>query len=608
VTSPSPLTLHQLHDRVRELATGLDEEAEVRRHAIDAALPQHRASALNLAHYLGLRRQDVRGLQMDLAAVGLSSLGRCEGHVHDTVDWLCAWLSGTALSPGAKRASQGYPDAAEAERLLHANARALFGPRPRDRHVYIMVTAPEAAEASDAWADSLIDAGANLLRINAAHGSPADWQRITSTFRAGAAARGIPARIVIDLPGPKLRAEIREFEAGVIRVKRCKDALGRTLKPTEVQLVANCTGPNQIPVPAAWLPRLRVGDTLVLTDPRNRKVALTVRARRRRAVIAEGLRSLFVVAGLALSWRRGATRLGKGAVGDVPQVPRRILGDRFVLNASGAGDARGTVTLAVPEPHLLAAVHAGDRVVLDDGRVVAVTERQRGDGLLCRVTATVKPSMRLQGGKGIAFPDSELAIDSLGAADETALGFALAHADAVGASFISSAADVRRVGERIRASGKPAFGMIVKLETRSAMHNLPAILFEALKYERVGLMIARGDLAIDLGFERLAEMQEELLWFGEACHLPVVWATQVLESVAHSGLPTRAEVTDAAMSMRAECVMLNKGPYVATANRLLADIIRKMEAHQYKKRALLRPLSVAGAMRRTRSKHNNAIP
>jgi pyruvate kinase len=118
--------------------------------------------------------------------------------------------------------------------------------------------------------------------------------------------------------------------------------------------------------------------------------------------------------------------------------------------------------------------------------------------------------------------------------------------------------------------------MILKLEIRAALRNLPPILFEALKYDPVGLMIARGDLAIDVGFERLAEMQEELLWFGEACRLPVVWATQVLESVARSGLPTRAEVTDAAMSMRAECVMLNKGPYVATANRLLADIIRKM--------------------------------
>jgi pyruvate kinase len=149
------------------------------------------------------------------------------------------------------------------------------------------------------------------------------------------------------------------------------------------------------------------------------------------------------------------------------------------------------------------------------------------------------------------------------------------------------------VARRLREAGKPGFGLTLKLETRAAMHNLPAILFEALKYDPVGIMIARGDLAVELSFERLAEMQEELLWFGEACHVPVIWATQVLDTVAHSGLPTRAEITDAAMSMRAECVMLNKGPFLPMATQMLADIICKMEAHQYKKRSLYRQLSMA---------------
>jgi pyruvate kinase len=156
---------------------------------------------------------------------------------------------------------------------------------------------------------------------------------------------------------------------------------------------------------------------------------------------------------------------------------------------------------------------------------------------------------------------------------------------------------VALIRQRIRRAGRPGFGMILKLETRGAMRHLAGILFEALKYDPVGLMIARGDLAVELSFERLAEIQEELLWFGEACHLPVIWATEVLDTVAHTGLPTRAEVTDAAMSMRAECVMLNKGPHVAAAARMLADIIRKMESHQYKKRSLYRTLSVAHSPR-----------
>ncbi len=78
-------------------------------------------------------------------------------------------------------------------------------------------------------------------------------------------------------------------------------------------------------------------------------------------------------------------------------------------------------------------------------------------------------------------------------------------------------------------------------------------------------MIARGDLAAEIGFERLAEMQEEILWICEAAGVPAIWATQVLEDLVKSGVPSRGEMTDAAMAARAECVMLNKGPAVGAA-------------------------------------------
>jgi pyruvate kinase len=491
-----------------------------------------------------------------------------------------------------------FVDAAAAEQLLHVNARALFGPRPQDRHVYIMVTAPEAAEATSEWADSLIHAGANLLRINGAHGLPSDWQGIAAIFRERAVVLGVPVRIVVDLPGPKLRVDIRQVESGVIHVRRRKDRQGRTLGPTILQLAAECRGPAEIPIPSDWLPQLHQGDELGLIDTRGRELPLKVIEANARGATAECWQSLYAVSGLPVTWRRGSKLMGRAQLGPVPESAREVRlskDDCFIVNAQGRSKNPQQVALALPEPGVLSRVAPGDRVILDDGRIVAVAVARRESGLLCRVTATVKPATRLGTGKGIAFPDSDLLLKSLGAEDELALHFALQHADVVGVSFVNSAADVARVAARIQQSGRQGVGLILKLETRTAMHNLPSILFEALKHDPVGLMIARGDLALDVGFGRLAEMQEELLWFGEACHLPVVWATQVLESVAHSGLPTRAEVTDAAMAMRAECVMLNRGPYVAVANRLLADIIRKMEAHQYKKRALFRPLAMAGA-------------
>src|SRR5262249_50737008 len=107
------------------------------------------------------------------------------------------------------------------------------------------------------------------------------------------------------------------------------------------------------------------------------------------------------------------------------------------------------------------------------------------------------------------------------------------------------------------------------------------------------VMIARGDLAVECGFERLAEVQEEILWVCEAAHAPVIWATQVLETLAREGTPSRAEITDAAMAHRAEGFMLNKGPHVVKAVQVLDDILQRMEAHQTKKRAMLRELRLA---------------
>jgi pyruvate kinase len=103
-------------------------------------------------------------------------------------------------------------------------------------------------------------------------------------------------------------------------------------------------------------------------------------------------------------------------------------------------------------------------------------------------------------------------------------------------------------------------------------------------------MIARGDLAVEIGYARMAEIQEEILWLCEAAHVPVIWATQVLEGLVKQNFPSRAEMTDAAMANRAECVMLNKGPFVLDAIAVLDNVVEKMQAHQQKKTSQLRAL------------------
>ncbi|MEI7685309.1 MAG: pyruvate kinase, partial [Planctomycetota bacterium] len=200
---------------------------------------------------------------------------------------------------------------------------------------------------------------------------------------------------------------------------------------------------------------------------------------------------------------------------------------------------------------------------------------------------------KLRAGKGINLPETDLQAGALTEKDLEDLRFVVGHADMVGYSFVRSADDVRRLQAELERLGGSSLGIILKIETRRAFEELPRLLLACMRTGRFGVMIARGDLAIECGYERMAEVQEEILWIAEAAHAPVVWATQVLEGLTRDGMPSRAEISDAAIGQRAECVMLNKGRHIVKAVQTLDDILRRMQAHQTKKRSLLRPLEVA---------------
>jgi pyruvate kinase len=198
---------------------------------------------------------------------------------------------------------------------------------------------------------------------------------------------------------------------------------------------------------------------------------------------------------------------------------------------------------------------------------------------------------------GINLPETDRGIGAMTEKDRRDLDFVAEHADIVGLSFVRRPEDVLELQQELSARGRNKLGIVLKIESRAGFDQLPLIMIAALRHHPVGIMVARGDLAIEVGFERLAEIQEEILWLSEAAHIPVVWATQVLETMAKTGIPSRAEVTnaatDAAMGVRAECVMLNKGEHILDAVRFLDHILHKMQAHHSKKRSMLRRLAVA---------------
>jgi len=254
----------------------------------------------------------------------------------------------------------------------------------------------------------------------------------------------------------------------------------------------------------------------------------------------------------------------------------------------------GRDIIYIEPPELLKFVREGEHIFFDDGKFEAVITEATEQFLIAKFIgiATKKPILRP--GKGINLPDSDLAIQPLTEEDKRNIPFICEHADMVGYSFVSDASDVEALRAALAAHPnrrKPH--IVLKIERLAAVQNLPSLLMNGMKDESLGVMIARGDLAVEIGFERLSEIQEEILWICEAAHVPVIWATQVLESMNKTGYATRSEITDAAMGVRAECVMLNKGLHIVKTIKTLDDILTRQIGHVNKKRYVMRPLGIA---------------
>ena len=250
-------------------------------------------------------------------------------------------------------------------------------------------------------------------------------------------------------------------------------------------------------------------------------------------------------------------------------------------------------------PSILDLLTVGTPISIDDGKIqTRVVNTQYAiahepPGLLLEVTNTSPKGAKLKPEKGMNFPDTALNLSPLTEKDLADLDFVAVHADIIGYSFVQRPADIELLQQELdkrceNRRSQPA--IVAKIETAIAVTNLPELIVYAAGKRSFGVMIARGDLAVQIGYQRLTEIQEEMLWICEAAHIPVIWATQVLENLVKDGIPSRGEMSDVAMSERAECVMLNKGPFIAEAIGILDNVLTRMEAHQLKKTPQLRAL------------------
>jgi pyruvate kinase len=478
-----------------------------------------------------------------------------------------------------------------------------------------MVTMSSEGASDYTVVRTLLDAGMDCMRINCAHDDPKAWLKMIQHLRRACDASGRQCCVLMDLAGPKLRTGEVEPGPAVQKIRPMRSAFGVVTAPALIWIT-----PTDAPAPppssaadgvlqidAEWLSAIQPRERVTFRDARGRRRVLRIVDRDRGGLWAELHRTAYVTNGTKI--KRGAAKGDDPTVTEVSGIAatdgvvRISPGDLLTLtrNASpGRGpsfDSTGRMLspaqIGCTLPEVFADVQAGERVCIDDGKITGVAESVSPLEIRMRVRQTPSRGARLRADRGINLPDSKLRLPALTAKDKSDLDFIVRHADLVGLSFANHEADVLELIGELRAHAGRRPGIVLKIETQRGFARLPALLLAAMRHDRVGVMIARGDLAVECGYERLAEAQEEILWICEAAHCPTIWATQVLENLAKEGTPSRAEITDAAMGHRAECVMLNKGPHLEQAVRVLDDILQRMEAHQSKKRAMLRSLRLA---------------
>jgi pyruvate kinase len=615
---PSPATLNMLLSVLTNLLQTIESNGQQRiaPYAKYFDSPVFTPSALNLAHYLAFRQIDLRDLQERLAETGLSSLGRAEPAVKHSIMTLISLLHRALGKKESISTTNATSHDIKSGRLtLEKHTEQLLGKYREHHSGHIMVT----LDADAAWNYPLIKDlllnGMTCARINCAHDDAASWLKLIGLIRQGQKDTGLSCKILMDLAGHKVRTGSIVPEQAVHHIKVKKDRSGKVIASgylvltTEPENESIDTDLFTIRIPDILHKKLTSGLFISFIDKQEKQRYLKIeKALSNSAWLVSCDKTAYLPSNCPIkilnpdysetNRRNESYVLGKF---DGKPLDIRLFPDENLLLTSNTIPGRpaeySDSGVLVRPAHigctLASAINrlkVGDPVWIDDGKLGAVVEQITDQGALLRVTYAKTNGIKIQSGKGINFPNTDLQLPPLSNKDIKDLDFVCKHADLVGFSFVETLADVNKLKQELNKRKTANLPIILKIESNRAVKNLPDILLGTMARHRLGVMIARGDLAVELGSDRLAEIQEEILWLCEAAHTPVIWATQVLESITKKGVRSRPEFTDAAMAARAECVMLNKGPHIIDAIIALVNVMTRMENHQHKKFSRLRAL------------------
>lgn len=577
--------------------------------------PLYKKSAVNFLHYLALRQKDIRDLQEKLGELGISRLANAGSNVLNSIYSVKNLLRKLNKQKKEKK-SKDILTKKKSAKLLRKHTNLLLGKKLKDAKTRIMVTLPkESAEDKNIIPD-LINTGMSAARINCAHDNIDVWYKIIEQVTAVRKKTGRTCKICMDLGGPKLRTGKMVEGPRVIHLSPIRDIKGNTIEPCTVLLTDKIVAfseehPIILPVESEFLQKVHLNNCIKFIDTRGKQRKFIVSKHNDLGFIIKISDSAFIETGTELTLVDSDTEIYKSKVGLLPAIEQYITlkpGDKLLLlkdNIEGRpaeynedGKIINPAYVSCTLPEIFADVKKDELIVFDDGKIEGHIEEVYSDKLVIEIDYSKETGEKLKADKGINLPESNLSVSGLTDKDKEDLRFVVKNADVVNFSFVNSADDVNQLFAELDKLNRKDIGIILKIETRKAFKNLPEILLAAMKRHPIGVMIARGDLAIELGWKNLARAQEELLSLCDAVHIPVVWATQVLETHAKKGRPSRAEVTDAALSERAECVMLNKGPHIVKTVKLLNEILLDTEQYQDKKSTLLPVLEMFNVIKK----------
>lgn len=591
----------KLISQIEEIIDRLKEAEQKFETHIDEVHPDYRRSAQNLVHYSAFRKSDKKSIQRKLNSLGLTDMSHNEEHIMSSLiqvrSILYNLIDQVDFVPIKSELS-----IKKGRKLLKKNDVNLFGQATNNRRVNIMVTQPTESAYNYELVHEMIVSGMDCARINCAHDNPEVWRKIIDNIQKASEDLDKDVKIAMDLAGPKIRTGKIRQEAKVRKFRPTRDDYGNVVSLSKVKLKKQIEGqqdPDTILVGDVDFTKIKEGGKLLYYDTRGKFRSISVSKVTEEEIIIGSKKTFYVKSGTSfvLKGKKGVEiQIHKVSVKD-PHIllksgdsliitKENILGESAILGDDGELVKPAHVSCQLPE--IFNNIEEGKKILFDDGKIEGVIDKVHNDSFEVKITRASENGMKLKTEKGINFPDSNLGISGLTEKDKKDLEFVAQHADIVNFSFVNSKKDVQELFVELEKLGvMNTLDIVLKIETKTAHDSLKDILLEAMKVKNIGVMIARGDLAIEAGWELIGKVQEGILSICSAAHIPVIWATQVLENLAKTGLPSRSEITDAITSLQAECVMLNKGPFINEAIKLLDTVLSDMERYHDKNQNML---------------------